>query len=177
MASSVAAEASITPDAPLDTGLFAFVLLLRFLGQPADVTQLRHQFAPDGELFTVDHLLRAAKRLGLKARCERVPTERLDRAVLPAIACLKDGSFGLLAKVAADRVLMQDLASGRPTIEQRQAFESRWAGELVLMTTRERLVGTNVVSISPGSSPRSCASEACSARRWSARCFSSFSRS
>jgi ATP-binding cassette, subfamily B, bacterial HlyB/CyaB len=46
-----------------DTGLLAFVSLLRFLGKPADVAQLRHQFAPDGEAFTADHILRAAKRL------------------------------------------------------------------------------------------------------------------
>jgi subfamily B ATP-binding cassette protein HlyB/CyaB len=42
----------------LDSGLLSFVLLLRFLGKPADAAQLKHQFAPDGEPFTGDHILR-----------------------------------------------------------------------------------------------------------------------
>ncbi|MDP1750681.1 MAG: cysteine peptidase family C39 domain-containing protein [Reyranella sp.] len=97
---------------PLDSGLLAFVSLLRFLGQPADAAQLRHQFAPDGESFTVDHILRAAKRLGVKARRERTKPERLEKAALPAIALLNDGSFTLLARAAPDRVLLQPPGSG-----------------------------------------------------------------
>ena len=127
--------------APLDSGLAAFVVLLRFLGKPADTAQLRHEFSPDGENFTADHILRAAKRLEVKARRERCSPERLEKAALPAIALMKDGSFALLARAAADRVLLQDLATGRPAIEQRAAFDERWAGELILMTTRERLAG------------------------------------
>ncbi len=125
----------------LDSGLLSFVSLLRFLGRPADVVQLRHEFAPDGEPFTASHILRAAKRLEVKARMERLSPERLGKAVLPAIALMKDGSFVLLARAAADRVLLQDLASNRPIIEQRSAFDEKWTGELILMTTRERMVG------------------------------------
>jgi subfamily B ATP-binding cassette protein HlyB/CyaB len=127
---------------PLDSGLLAFVSLLRFLGKPADPAQLRHQFAPDGENFTADHILRAAKRLEIKARRQRTSPERLEKASLPAIALMKDGTFALLARAAADRVLLQDLAANRPTIEQRATFDERWSGELILMTTRERMVGT-----------------------------------
>jgi subfamily B ATP-binding cassette protein HlyB/CyaB len=95
---------------PLDSGLLSFVALLRFLGKPADIAQLRHQFAPDGETFTTGHILRAAKRLEVKARRERTLPDRLPTAALPAIALLKDGSFALLARATADRVLLQDLA-------------------------------------------------------------------
>jgi subfamily B ATP-binding cassette protein HlyB/CyaB len=128
---------------PLDSGLLAFVSILRFLGKPADPAQLRHEFSPDGENFTADHILRAAKRLEVKARREHTPSERLEKAALPAIALMKDGTFALLARAAADRVLLQDLATNRPAIEQRAAFDERWAGELILMTTRERLVGAS----------------------------------
>src|SRR5882724_4541981 len=124
--------------APLDSGLLAFVSLLRFLGKPADPAQLRHQFAPDGENFTADHILRAARRLEVKARRERTSAQRLEKAALPAIALMKDGSFALLARAAPDRVLLQDLAANRPTVEQRSAFDAAWTGELILMTTRER---------------------------------------
>ena len=137
----MAEEGVAGSQAPLDSGLAAFVVLLRFLGKPADAAQLRHEFSPDGENFTADHILRAAKRLEVKARRERCPPERLEKAALPAIALMKDGSFALLARAAADRVLLQDLATGRPAIEQRAAFDERWTGELILMTTRERLAG------------------------------------
>jgi len=125
----------------LDSGLTAFVFLLRFLDRPADAAQLRHQFAPDGELFTTSHILRAAKRLGVKARSERITSDRLEKATLPAIALLKDGSFALIARASTDRVLLQDLVTNRPVVEARAAFDERWTGELVLMTTRERQVG------------------------------------
>ena len=139
----MAEEASGTLGKPIDTGLLAFVCLLRFLGKPADTAQLRHQFAPDGELFDKAHVLRAAKRLEVKARIDRVATGRLDKAVLPAIAVLKDGTFAVLARVAADRVLLHDASTNQPVIEQRAAFEARWAGELILLTTRERMVGAS----------------------------------
>jgi ATP-binding cassette, subfamily B, bacterial HlyB/CyaB len=114
-----------------------------FQGKPADPAQLKHHFAPDGELFTVDHILRAAKRLDVKARRELTSSDRLEKAALPAIALLKDGSFQVLARATADRVLLQDLQSDRPTIELRSAFDERWTGELILMTTRERVVGAS----------------------------------
>ena len=139
----MAEEASGTLGKPIDTGLLSFVCLLRFLGKPADAAQLRHQFAPDGEPFDKTHVLRAAKRLEVKARIDRVATGRLDKAVLPAIAVLRDGTFAVLARVAADRVLLHDPSTNQPVIEQRAAFEARWAGELILLTTRERMVGAS----------------------------------
>jgi subfamily B ATP-binding cassette protein HlyB/CyaB len=93
----LAEEGVAGSQAPLDSGLAAFVVLLRFLGKPADAAQLRHEFSPDGENFTADHILRAAKRLEVKARRERCSPERLEKAALPAIALMKDGSFALLA--------------------------------------------------------------------------------
>jgi|SRR5580698_10556072 subfamily B ATP-binding cassette protein HlyB/CyaB len=124
---------------PSNSGLLAFVTLLRFLGKPADVAQLKHQFAPSGEVFTIEHILRAAKRLDIVARHEKVLPHRLEKAALPAIAVLRDGSFTILARASGDRVLLQDLATNRPAIEQRATFEERWAAELILMTTRERI--------------------------------------
>jgi ATP-binding cassette, subfamily B, bacterial HlyB/CyaB len=124
-----------------DSGLLAFVALLRLLAKPADAAQLRHQFAPDGEAFDADHILRAAKQMGLKARLERTDGSRLAKVALPAIARLKDGSYALLARASADRVLLHDFATNRPVIEQLAAFEARWTGELILLTTRERIAG------------------------------------
>ena len=139
----MARELSVEQPGLSDSGLQSLVVLLRFFGKPADAIQLRHQFAPDGEAFTADHILRAAKRLEVKARLERIEPQRLEKAALPAIALLKDGSFVVLARAAADRVLLHDIATNSPAIEQRAVFEARWTGNLLLLTTRERQVGTS----------------------------------
>lgn len=143
MSETAASGGTDARSSPVDTGLQAFTLVLRFLGKAGDVAQLRHQFAPDGEFFEATHILTAAKRLGVKARRERVSVDRLPQTPLPAIALLKDGTFCVLARASADRVLLQDPATGQPVIENSAAFIERWSGDLILVTTRERLVGAS----------------------------------
>jgi hypothetical protein len=65
---------------PLDSGFLAFVSILRRLGKPAGPAQLCPKFSPDGENFASELLLRAAKRLDVKARRERPSSKRLGRA-------------------------------------------------------------------------------------------------
>ncbi|SKA18499.1 ATP-binding cassette, subfamily B, HlyB/CyaB [Enhydrobacter aerosaccus] len=115
--------------------------MLRFLGKPIEPDQLRHKFAPQGELFSAEHILRAAKHLELRADIIRVQPRRLAGTVLPAIACLKDGTFTVLARATDDRVLLQNVVTGQPVIEQRSAFDAQWNGEIIPITTRERASG------------------------------------
>jgi subfamily B ATP-binding cassette protein HlyB/CyaB len=115
--------------------------MLRLLGRAVEPDQLKHQFAPDGESFDSAHILRVAKRLDLKAKLLRVPPQRLASTVLPAIALMKDGSYLVLARASDDRVLLQNPESGQPVIEQRSTFDSRWTGEIIAITTRERVTG------------------------------------
>jgi subfamily B ATP-binding cassette protein HlyB/CyaB len=56
---------------------------------------------------------------------------------------MQDGTFILLAGANRDAVLVQDTATNRPALEKRSTFDDRWTGELILMTTRERMVGTS----------------------------------
>src|SRR5713226_2405886 len=102
---------NVTFPVPHDSGLESLVCILRLLGRPADAAQLKHQFAPQGESFTADHILRAAKHLDVKARRELTDPRRLEKAALPAIAMLRDGSFTIIARASADRVLLHDVAS------------------------------------------------------------------
>lgn len=124
-----------------DSGLLALVSMLRILGRPVEPDQLKHQFAPSGEVFSTDHILRAAKHLGLKANLLHVRPHRLPSTILPAIACLKDGTFTVLARADDDRVLLQNIATGQPVIEQRGTFAARWNGHIIPITTRERASG------------------------------------
>jgi len=111
--------------------------MLRFLGYAADPDQINHQFA--GQNITSNEMLRAAKGFGLKASLRTVSPNRLESMTLPAIACLTDGSFRVLAKVAGDKVLLQDAVSGRPQQTTLEEFKAIWNRQLVLMVRRAHL--------------------------------------
>lgn len=120
-----------------DSGLACLVLLLRFLGIPADIEQLRHRSG--GASYGVGEMLRCAKELGLKARVVRKDWSQLEKAALPAIAEYKDGSFSILAKTAEGKALVHDSVSGRPQLLTKDEFEAAWTGGLVVMTRRASL--------------------------------------
>ena len=127
-------EASQTP---LDCGLGALVMLLRFQGIGIDPKQIRHQFAatPIG----VPEMLRCAKAIGLKARVLTTKWERLADTPLPGIATLRDGSFLLVGKASEDKIIVQAPYSSRPSLMTRAEFEAVWSGQLVLVTKRAAL--------------------------------------
>ncbi len=123
--------------APIDTGLVALVMVLRFLGVPADPDQIRHQFG--GAPLGVTEILRCAKQLQVKARAIKTKWERLAATPLPAIAVLREGGFLLLGKAVDDKVLVQSPGSPKPAFMTRAEFEAVWDGRLVLMTRRASL--------------------------------------
>ena len=122
-----------------DTGLHCLLLMTRFYGLAVDGAQLRHHFG-DSKPLTRRDLLRAARYVGLKAGTVTANWSKLVKLPLPAIACCTDGGFVLLAKVDADKVLLHDPLQAQPTIVAKQQFESRWTGELMLMTKRTKLL-------------------------------------
>lgn len=122
--------------APADTGLACLLLLARYFGVPADGAQLRHQFGQPAEPFRDGDILRAARQLGLKARRITSHWHRLAVVPLPAIAIIRDGSYLVLARADAERVLVQDPRAPRPGVLPRQEFEARWSGALILVTHR-----------------------------------------
>lgn len=122
-----------------DTGLLCLLILTRFYDLPADGSQLRHQFAQSGQPLSDTELLRAAKHLGLKAGLLKTQWSKLPGIPLPAVAKRTDGRYVVLAKIEAEKVLIQDPAEARPLILSREQFESTWTGELLLFTKRANL--------------------------------------
>ena len=132
MASEAEPETNTT-----ETGLAAFVLLLRFHGIAVDPQQLKHQFG--GGAVGITEMLRAAKELKLKARTFSSDWSRLTKTPLPAIAENRDGGFFIIGKIVEETVLIQDPLIGRPQSLNRAELEARWTGRLVLMTRRAGL--------------------------------------
>ena len=108
---------------------------------PGEVGQIRHQFAEPGTPMDADTLLRAAKRLGLRAKLASLTPAKLGGAPLPAIAEMQDGRFVILAKASDDKVLIQDPAAGRPETPSVEEFVANWTGRLLQLTRRAAPLG------------------------------------
>lgn len=118
---------------------------MRVIGKPVDAGQVFHRFGRPNARLSADELVRAGRQLGLKIRKTVTGWPRLPNTPLPAIACLKDGGFVLLAAVRQDggdeAVLVADGQDGKPRSVKRADFEQQWTGELILVATRADLAG------------------------------------
>lgn len=126
-----------------DTLLQSLLMMASFHGIPADEAQLRHEFG--SEPFDREALLLASRHLGISARQVTQPSERLDKAPLPAIAFDNDGQAFIAARVesttpGARKVLIQRPGEP-PAVLSMEAFCATWSGELVLMTSQANFVG------------------------------------
>jgi ATP-binding cassette, subfamily B, bacterial HlyB/CyaB len=127
------------PSSVVDKGLLCLLLLARYFGVPVNGDQLRHQFGEPSKTLSDTDLLRAAGHLGFKAGLVKSVWARLAGTPLPAMAKMNDGRYIVVAKIEADRILVQDPLEHRPTILSRQTFEEQWNGELLLVTKRAGL--------------------------------------
>nr|WP_312016083.1 type I secretion system permease/ATPase [Bradyrhizobium sp. JYMT SZCCT0428] len=123
--------------APLDPGLIALVMMLRFQGLGVDPEQIRHQFG--GARIGLPEMLRCARAFGLKARLTTTNWGRLPSTPMPALAALRDGGFLLLGKAGEGKVIVLEPGSPRPAIMTQTELEQVWDGRLVLMTKRATL--------------------------------------
>ncbi|MEO8119134.1 MAG: type I secretion system permease/ATPase [Rhodoferax sp.] len=127
--------------------LAALCAVARLHQVAADPATLAHQLGltANDKLSPAD-VLRAAQHLGLKAKLVRTRVERLALTPLPALALMRtdDASLRLaiLAQSDGQRVLLQDGAGGRPTIEPMAVFTRQWTGELILIASRASLAGS-----------------------------------
>lgn len=116
-------------------------MLARFHGVAADPAQLVHEYGHQGQPFGVAEILLASKRLGLKAKSVRTDTKRLARTPLPAMAVDREGGFFVIASTDDTKALIHDPQVERPQVVTVTELESRWAGELILFTSRASIAG------------------------------------
>ncbi|MCA0277518.1 MAG: type I secretion system permease/ATPase [Proteobacteria bacterium] len=119
-----------------DSGVICLALIAQFLRRPADTEVIRHDLGLVVDRASKQDLVRAAKRLKLKARIAQPSPTRLDRLPLPVIVEKTDGNFAVLAALSADKVLLQDPLLGAPQELSRAEFEALWSGHVILVTSR-----------------------------------------
>jgi subfamily B ATP-binding cassette protein HlyB/CyaB len=131
----------------LESGVKALSLVASYFRIVAEPSQLAHDLGLGQSPASSDDIVRAAVRLGLKARLVRnAPLKRLATMPLPAIISLKDGQFAVLASRHADGHLRigfpLDKMFRDVTLE---ALTELWDGGVILIA--RRLAG-------PGADPR-----------------------
>ena len=112
------------------SALRCLAVCARLRGIPVDPEQLLHANPPgvDAE----QDLIRAAMRLGFKARAIQCDLERLGRLPLPLPVQEQSGAWCVVAGVEQQMVLVWSPAEGSQRVEA-AAFASRWSGRAVLL--------------------------------------------
>jgi ATP-binding cassette, subfamily B, bacterial HlyB/CyaB len=123
--------------APVDSGLSCLVFMARFLRLPVEPDQLRFEAGKTDQHFTAQDVVRAAKRLDLRARRTKVSSARMEMLSLPTIVEMRDGRFVILAAVAPEKVLIRDFTKDGASELARTDFEHVWSRYAILLTTRK----------------------------------------
>ncbi|MCG8567055.1 MAG: cysteine peptidase family C39 domain-containing protein, partial [Desulfobacterales bacterium] len=136
------ADAEEVPVQPREvpTGLLSLVMMLQFHKKPADPEVLRHEFCPEGGDMDPLLMVRAAKKLGVKARRTTIKQDRLEKAVFPLVAHAKDETFFIIGAAREEKVLVQ-VPGERPLQINVDELWERWDGDAILITSRSFLSG------------------------------------
>jgi ATP-binding cassette, subfamily B, bacterial HlyB/CyaB len=124
----------------VDTGLVSLALTARFHGKAANPDQLSHELGLI-KPAEADDLLRAAKRLDLRAKLGPLDLERAaqGKLPLPCVAELKPSGFVVLARVEGGKALLHDPAEGRAVAVPVEELKARLTGRAVFVTSRATL--------------------------------------
>lgn len=124
----------------MDTGLASLTLVARFLGVATEPAAMAHDLALSGAPATQLDLLRAAKRLGLKAKQLPAEPSILRQLPLPAIArSHRKGDFVVVARADESYVLIQHPGKAKPEKLSIEQFKRDFDCRLLLVTKRSAL--------------------------------------
>lgn len=120
----------------LDTGLLSFITVARIQGIPVDAEQIKHALALGQDVMDELDILRAAKRLKLKAKAESVDSKVLQKLPLPAVVGTKKGKFFVVAQINEERFLILKPEKSAPETLTPEAFNKLWNGRVILFAKR-----------------------------------------
>lgn len=124
------------PARELDSGLTCLAMLARFHNIAVSPEQLDHEFTPHGQSFGKAEILLASRHLGLKSKSIKISLQRLTKTPLPTIACARDGSFFIIARVDQGKILIHNPESSRPEVLEEEQLASIWQGEVILLRSQ-----------------------------------------
>jgi subfamily B ATP-binding cassette protein HlyB/CyaB len=144
-AGSSAEGGSLSGSAPVqplprreDPGLVSLTSIAGHYRIAADPFQLVHDLGLGSRPASGEDIVRAAKRIGLKARLLKAQeVKRLATIPLPAVVRMKDGAYRILALRLPDgRLRIGDPLTRIAKDETSEAVAGAWDGEVILVTRR-----------------------------------------
>ena len=129
------------------SGIQCLVLIARFLQSAANREDVLHHLGvssnEDGD--PVEHVLRAAKSLELKAKLKTLRALELKNYSFPAIFELVSGEFGLILKADDNSVLIQRIESSRSAPEKVtfEEYDQLATDKVILVTKRTKIPGVS----------------------------------
>ncbi|MDO6422129.1 type I secretion system permease/ATPase [Saccharophagus degradans] len=129
----------------IDTGASCLAIVSQIHQIALDAKQISHQYAKPGLPLHDNELLRAAKNVGYKAKIVSLDVQSLHTVPLPAIAKDHDGNYFIIAKLTprkdeqaeTETFLVHDPIVGRPQNITSDELNSRWCGDLILLSKRD----------------------------------------
>ena len=92
-------------------------------------------------MISAEAMVRAARRMDLKARLVRADWTRLAALPTPAIVELATGGFAVLGGVRDSAALVLDPRTGQVETREAAAFRADWTGRVILIARRATLGG------------------------------------
>jgi len=94
---------------PVDSGLLCLASICGYFFISVDPVQIAHELGRGAEQSTSSDIVRAARKMKLRGRIEKkVAFAKIMPAMLPAIICMKDGTFRLLVARREDELIVHD---------------------------------------------------------------------
>ena len=126
------------PQAQPDPGLYSLVTIAGYYRIAADSFQLAHDLGLGTRPAVGEDIVRAAKRIGLKARLLRgQQAKRLATVPMPAIIRMKDGEYRILTtRMPRGKLRTVNPLARTVHFDAPATVADAWDGEIILVTRR-----------------------------------------
>jgi len=116
----------------VDGGLVCLSIVCGIMGIATNYQHLKRVFSLPEKLSDTITIMRAAKRLGLKAKPSELKGRNLVNMIYPLIAIRKDGSYIVIAKFVKEKLWVFDPYMNQSKMIESEVFKSVWSGDVIL---------------------------------------------
>lgn len=119
----------------IDSGLICLGIIANLFQTPFDLEQIKMNFVVK-EKMDKTAFLRAAQKIGFKAKLINVKAEKIPYLPLPAVVPLTTGDYIVLLKADEEKILVFDPHYQKPITISQAEFSQVWSEEIILMKRR-----------------------------------------
>ncbi|WP_186080540.1 type I secretion system permease/ATPase [Burkholderia gladioli] len=119
-----------------DPGLKALSIIANFFEISIDINQIQHQIGKDHGNISISDLELSARAIGFKTRIIKIQPHQAQTIPKPSIAIDQNGNHFVFASCDAEKILVVESHSTRPSVISEKELFERCNGCFLLLTTR-----------------------------------------